>query len=102
MYLNDGATFITPLIKLATTRVNQNINFRRDTKRHIRYIAINNGWNTQIFQLLREMHDEIFIVKGKFLSRPPKYDELSHECIKKIFKYQEPEFYSGLFDESEN
>ena len=48
------------------------------------------------------MHDEIFIVKGKFLSRPPKYDELSHECIKKIFKYQEPEFYSGLFDESEN
>ena len=31
----------------------------------------------------------------------PKPVELSHERILKIFKYQEPEFYSGLFDKSE-
>ena len=40
--------------------------------------------------------------KVNVLSRLPKPVELSHNCIKKIFKYQGPEFYSILFYESEN
>ena len=35
------------------------------------------------------------------LSRIPKLVELSHEWVLTNFKYQEPEFYSRLFDESE-
>ena len=42
MNLTDGATFLIPLIKHAKTRVNQKINFPRDTKRHIQEIAIKN------------------------------------------------------------
>ena len=67
--------------------------------RHIREIAINNGWNTQIVQILHEKLDGKFLFNINFLSRLPKPVGLSHEWIKTYFKYQEPEFYSRLFDE---
>ena len=44
---------------------------------------------------------EIFFSK-KILSKLPKPVGLSHEWININFKYQEPYFYSRLFDESEN
>ena len=50
---------------------------------------------------MREEQDNTFLFKGKFISRLPKPIELSDEWVLKIFKYQEPEFYSRLFDESE-
>ena len=43
-----------------------------------------------------------FLFKENLLSILPKPFELTHKWIKKNFKYQEPEFYSRLFDESEN
>ena len=61
-----------------------------------------NGCNTQIFQILCEIHDVNFIFKGNILSRLPKPIELTHKWIKINFKYQEPEFYFRLFDESDN
>ena len=73
-----------------------------DTKQRIRKIAINNGWNTHIFQILREKHDGNFLFNGNLLSRLPKPVELSYEWVKINFNYQEPEFYSIFFDESEN
>ena len=75
---------------------------KRDTKQRIQEIATNNGWNTQIVQILREMRDGNFLFKRKFLSRLTKPVELTHNWIKKMFKYQDPEFYYQLFDESEN
>ena len=57
MILTDGATFPTPLIKRAETRVNQKIKFSHDTKQCIREIAIKNGWNTHILQIFREICD---------------------------------------------
>ena len=86
MNLTDGSTFTTPLIKCAITRGNKKIKSTGDTTRRIRDIAINNGWNTQIFQILCDIRD------GKILSRPPKPVKITQKCIKKILKYQEPEF----------
>ena len=65
-------------------------------------IAINNGWNKHIFQILFETRDGEFLFIGKFPSREPKPFGLSNECIRNNFKYQETEFYSRLFDESEH
>ena len=93
MNLTDGANFPTALIKFATARFNQKINHPRETKQRIQENSINNGWNIQIVQILREILDGNFLFKGKLLSRLPKPAGLSHECIKKKFKYQEPEFY---------
>ena len=50
---------------------------------------------------MREKRHGKFIFKGNIPSRLPKPIEISHEWFLKIFKYQEPEFYSRLFDESE-
>ena len=102
MNLTDGANFPTPMIKRAKTRVNQKINLPCDAKRRIQEIAINNSWNTQIVQILGEIRDGHSLFKEKFLNRLPKPVELTYEWIKKIFKDKEPEFYSRLFDESEN
>ena len=90
MNLTNGATFLMALIKRAKTR----FNFKNlcDSKRHIQEIAINNGWNMHIFQILREKRDGNFIFTGNLLREPPKPVKLSHEWIKKIFKVQEPEF----------
>ena len=79
MDLTDGATFLTDLIKRAKNRVNKRIIFPRDTRRRIRDIAINNGRNTQIVQILYEIHDRNFLFKGNFLSRLPTPVELTHE-----------------------
>ena len=48
MNLTDGATFPTALIKRAKSRFNKKINLPYDTKRCIREISINNGWNRHI------------------------------------------------------
>ena len=45
--------------------------------------------------------DGKFIFKGIILSRLPNPVELSPEWVLEIFKYQEPDFYSRFFDESE-
>ena len=39
---------------------NQHKNNLGDTKGHIQKITINNDWNTQIFQILREKRDGTF------------------------------------------
>ena len=59
-------------------------------------------WNTHIVQILGEIRDGNFFLKSKFLSGITKPVELSHYWIKTILKYQDPEFYSRLFDESKN
>ena len=46
--------------------------------------------------------DKNYLFKGNLISRIPKPVELPHECIKTNFKYQDPEFYYRLFDESGN
>ena len=102
MNLTDGATFPMPLIKCAKIRVNQKIIFPRETKRRIQEIAINNGWNTQIVHILREIRDGKFLYKGNFLSIIPKAVEQTNKWINTNFKYQEPESYYRLFYESEN
>ena len=102
MNLTDGATFPASMIKCEKTRVNQKINFPCDTKRRIREISLNNGWNTQIVQILCELCDGDFLFGVKVFSILTKPVELTHKYIKKVFKYQQPYFYSLLFDESEN
>ena len=101
MNLIDGATFLTPLIKCAKTRINKKIKFPHDPKRRIWEIAINNGWNTQIFPIWCEMRNVNFLFKGNLFRRIPKPAELTYKCIKKKIKYQEPEFYYRFFDDSE-
>ena len=66
MNVNDGATFPTDLIKREKSRIDQNNNFPCDTKRCIRQIAINNGLNTCIVQILGDKRDGKFIFKGNF------------------------------------
>ena len=58
--------------------------------------------NTQIFKILREIHDETFLFKVNFLTKLSKPVELTPKWIKTDFKYQDPYFYYRLFDESEN
>ena len=70
-------------------------------KQRICIIAINDRWNTQFIHILREECDVMFQFKVNILSILPKTVEISHEWVLKIFKYQEPEFYARLFDESE-
>ena len=98
MNLTDGATVLATLIKRAKTRVNKTI--MCGTKRRIQGVATNNGWNTQIVQILRAICDGNFLFKVNFLSRLSKHSGLTHEWINTNLKYQEPEFYSRLFDES--
>ena len=43
-----------------------------------------------------------FLFKVKFISRLLKPVELTHKWIKTNFNYQEPDFYSRLFDKSVN
>ena len=76
MNLTDCETFTVALIKRAESRFN-NV-FLRDIKRCIREIVTNNGWNTQVVQILREIRDGKFIFKHNILSRIPKPVELSH------------------------
>ena len=101
MNLTDGANFTTPLVKGAKTIVNQKIKFPRDTKGHIREILIINGWNTHIVHILHEIHNVNTLFGGNLINRIPKTVELTHKCIKKIFNYPEPDFFSLWFDESE-
>ena len=69
MNLTDDTTFLTAPTKRAKTRFNQNNNNCCDTKRNIREIAINNGWNTQVIQILCEKRNGKFLFRGNFLSR---------------------------------
>ena len=90
MNLTDGATFPTTLIKRVKNRVNQKINLPCDTKRRIRETAINNVWNTQLVQILHAIRDKSFLSKVNLISGIPKPVDVTHELMKKIFKYQEP------------
>ena len=63
--LKGGATFTKVLIKRAKLIINQKINFPRDRKQHIHEIEMNNGWNTQVVQILRGKHDGRFFSKEK-------------------------------------
>ena len=66
MNLTSGATFPESLIKRAKTRINKN-NFPRDTEQRIRQIEINNGWNIQVVEILREIRDGNLFSMGIFL-----------------------------------
>ena len=57
MKLTDGATITRDMIKREKYIFNQEIKFPRYTKRRIQKIAVKNGWNTQIVQILREISD---------------------------------------------
>ena len=61
----------------------------------------NNGWNTQILQILNEECDGIFYLSGNQLSRIQNPVELTHKCVSKVFKYQEPFVYAIFLYESE-
>ena len=102
MNWTDGVTFLTPLIERAKTKVNQKRIFTCDTRQLIQETAIKNGCKTQVVQILRKIRDRHFIYKVTFLGRLPKSVKLIDEWIRKNNKYQEPEFYHQLFDESEN
>ena len=58
--LTDGETFPKALIKRTKSIVHQKIKLQHDTKRGIREIAIKNGWNTPILQILSEKRDGVF------------------------------------------
>ena len=73
----------------------------RDNKRRICKIEIQNGWNTQVVQVLCEDRDCRFHFKASAISRISNAIELSHGWILKKIKYQDPGFYSRLFDKSE-
>ena len=72
MNFTDGTTFLTALIKVEKNKVNQKINFLHDTKQHIHDIVINNDWNTQIVQILREIGDRKFYFQSKFANYTTK------------------------------
>ena len=62
--------------------------------------AMNNGWYTHVFQILRKERDGKFIFKVNLLSRLTNPVEISRDWALTNFKYQEPEFYSRLFGEA--
>ena len=100
MNLTDGATFPAALIKHTKSRFNQKIKVPHYTKLRIRIIVINNCWATQVVQIFHEERDSKFIFQVNLRNILPKPVEMSHKLVLKIFKYQEPEFYARLFDES--
>ena len=51
---------------------------------------------------MREERYGNFLYKVNLLRRLPKPVEISHKWINTSSKYQKPEFYSRLFDDSEN
>ena len=63
-------------------------------------LTINNGCNKQVVHILREDHDGKFLLKGSLISSLPNPVELSHKWVFTNLKYQDPEFYTRLFDES--
>ena len=90
--LTYGSTFSTVFIKQKKIKINQKIDF---------HVIQNNGWNTQILQILNEECDGIFYLSGNQLSRIQNPVELTHKCVSKVFKYQEPFVYAIFFYESE-
>ena len=69
-------------------------------RRCVHIIAINHGFITKVVHILHKERDSKFLFKVNMLRRQTKPVELSHKWYLKIFKYQEPEFYAKLFDES--
>ena len=88
--LTDGLTFMTALIKRAKSIIN--IFIPHDTKKRRREISINNGYNTQVVQILCGERVVKFIFKGKLLRRPPKPVEISHEWVLKISNIRSQNF----------
>ena len=86
MNLTDSLTFLTSMINCSKTAFNYNNRIRCDTKRRIQKIAIHNGWNTHIVQILLDKRDGNCFQK-KIFSRLPKPAEISNEWIKKNSKY---------------
>ena len=80
---------------------NNNNKLQRDTNRHIHTIAIKNGCNTQVVHIFFEERDGKSHFKGNIPSRIQNPVELSHGWVLTNFKYQEPAFYSILFDKYE-
>ena len=72
MKLTDGATFPTALIKRAKLIFNQKMKIPRDTEQHTQEISTNNGWNTQVIQILREEPGGKCLFKVNMISRPQK------------------------------
>ena len=72
MKLTDGATFPTALIKRAKLIFNQKMKIPRDTEQHTQEISTNNGWNTQVIQILREDRGGKCLFKVNMISRPQK------------------------------
>ena len=54
MNLTDDEIFLKDMIKREKFRFNQKIKYPCDTNQLIQEIAINNGWNTQVFQISYE------------------------------------------------
>ena len=63
MNLINGATFMTAMIKPSKSRFNQKIKFSCGKEWRIWEIAINNGWNTQIVQILHGKRMGVFFSK---------------------------------------
>ena len=58
-------------------------------------ITINNGWNRQVLQILREEPNGDSVLKGNMISILTRPVELSYEWVLTYSKYQEPEFMLG-------
>ena len=86
MNLTGFLNFLVALIKCAKYKIQQK-QIPHDTKQCMRKITINNGWNTQIAQILHEEPDGTFIFKVILISRLPKPVAISHEFVLEIFKY---------------
>ena len=54
MNLTDSDTSPSALIKHAKIIISLKTNFPRDKNKLIRTITVNNGWNTQIVQILHK------------------------------------------------
>ena len=83
--LTDCATFPPALIKREKSK-----KIPHDTRQYIHKIAMGNGWNLQVSQVLCEEHDGMFHLKLYLLIILLKPVEPSHKWVLEIFKYQDP------------
>ena len=96
MNLTDISTLPLDLIKREKKDFKSKINLLRYIKWRGYKIAINNGWNTQIFQRLQKEHDGKFHFKSNILSRLPNTVEISHKWIFKFSSIRSQHFILGF------
>ena len=99
--LTGSANFPPNLIKCEKSIFNQKYKFQVTQSDKFMNVSINYGQNTLSLHIFYEHRYGMIHIKGNLLIILQKPVELSHEWVLTSFKFQEPEFYARLFDESE-